>query len=93
MAKFLHRPKVTTFSIFARRINSIVFRLIGPRKFVDRRQNSIVPLSNEFLPQVIETQNGYTLPSRRFHCKSVIFVVSLARSVQASRVALSARTV
>jgi hypothetical protein len=34
--------------------NSIVFRLIGTRKFVDRRQNSVVPLSNEFLPEVIE---------------------------------------
>jgi hypothetical protein len=57
------------FSIFARRINSITFRLIGPREFVDRRQNSIVLLSNEFFPQVIEHNNGYMLPSRPFHRK------------------------
>jgi hypothetical protein len=42
------------FSVFARRIFSIVFRLIGPREFVDRLQISIVPVSNEFFPQIIE---------------------------------------
>jgi hypothetical protein len=63
------------FSIFARRIYSVVFRLIGPREFVDRLQNSVVPLSNEFLPQVIDNDNGYMLPSRPVHCKKCDFVV------------------
>ena len=84
-------PKSDDNSPFSRaRINSIVFRLIGPREFVDRRQNSIVPLSNEFLLQVIETHNGYMLPWRRFHCKSVIFVV-LAPLAASAGVASSAR--
>jgi hypothetical protein len=36
------------FAIFAARANSIVIRLIWPPKFVDRRENSVDPQSNEF---------------------------------------------
>jgi hypothetical protein len=64
--------------------------LIGPREFVDRRQNSIVPPSNEFLPQIIENTNGHVLPSRRFLRKNVIFVVFAPLAARAE-VALSAR--
>jgi hypothetical protein len=57
--------------------------LIGPRKFVDRRQNSVVPLSNEFLLQVIENKIAYMLPSRRFHAKKYDFrCFRLARAVR-----------
>jgi hypothetical protein len=85
-------PKSDEYSpVLARRINSIAFRLIGPREFVDRRQNSIVPLSNEFVPQVIERHSGYMLPSRRFSCESVIFVV-WAPLAACAGVVLSART-
>jgi hypothetical protein len=60
--------------------------LLGPREFVDRRQNSIVPPSNEFLPQVIENaERSYaaiaTIPLQKvdFRC------FRRARPAQASR--------
>jgi hypothetical protein len=40
--------QVTTSPRSTARTNSIVFRLIGRLKFVDRRRNSIDPVSNEF---------------------------------------------
>ena len=71
--RFRTPEKQWNLSGFARRINSIVFRLIGPCTFVDRQQNSIVPLSNEFYPQLIEIPSGHMLRSRPFHCKKCDF--------------------
>jgi hypothetical protein len=39
--------------VFLPRGNSIVIRLLGQQKFVDRAKNFIVPLSNEFGPQAV----------------------------------------
>jgi hypothetical protein len=50
------------FPVFGAGANSIVIRLIGPFEFVDRRENSIDPLSNEFDSQQVEIKGNYTQP-------------------------------
>jgi hypothetical protein len=47
--------------------------LIGLREFVDRQQNSIVPLSNEFFPQLLEVPSGHLVRSGSFHSKECDF--------------------
>jgi hypothetical protein len=48
--------------VFATGANSIVIRLIGPFEFVDRRENSVDPLSNEFDSQEVEIAGYHTQP-------------------------------
>ena len=55
--------------------NSIDIRLMGPLEFVDRLQNSIDPISNEFDLQATEKTTGYTGQSGHLMAKSSIFVV------------------
>ena len=50
------------FPVFAAGANSIVIRLIGPFEFVDRRENSVDPLSNEFDSQEVEIASYHTQP-------------------------------
>jgi hypothetical protein len=57
------------FPVFAVGANSIVIRLIGPFEFVDSRENSVDPLSNEFDSQELEIASDYTQPSWPFHGK------------------------
>jgi hypothetical protein len=60
---------------FASEQNSIDIRLMGPLEFVDRLQNSIDPLNNEFYVQAAEKATSYTSPAGRLMAKSSIFVV------------------
>jgi hypothetical protein len=55
--------------------NSIDIRLMGPLKFVDRLQNSIDPLSNEFDVQASEKTTSYIGTTGYLMAKSSIFVV------------------
>ena len=57
------------FPVFAAGANSIVIRLIGPFEFVDRLENSVDPLSNEFDSQEVEIASYHTQPSWPFHGK------------------------
>jgi hypothetical protein len=54
---------------------SIVIRLFQRFKFVDILQNSAVPLSNEFVLQLIETTFCYAALSAPLGPKNAIFVV------------------
>jgi hypothetical protein len=57
------------FPVFAAGANSIVIRLIGPFEFVDRRENSVDPLSNEFDSQEVEIESYHIQPPWPFHGK------------------------
>jgi hypothetical protein len=63
------------FPVSLGRTNSVVFRLIRRLEFVDPRQNSIDPLSNEFPVQGVEITSDYTRRHSTFTAKSTIFVV------------------
>ena len=84
----------TPLPVFATGANSIVIRLIGPFEFVDRRENSVDPLSNEFDSQEVEIASYHIQPSWPFHGKKRDFrciglqecsgAVPLHRCVQSS---------
>src|SRR6201998_4447696 len=89
-----HLPVAAPFPVLAAGANSIVIRLIGPFEFVDRRENSVDPLSNEFDSQEVEIASYHTPPSWPFHGKKRDFrciglqewsdAVPLHRCVQSS---------
>src|ERR1700739_3276610 len=64
-----HLPVAAPFPVLAAGANSIVIRLIGPFEFVDRRENSVDPLRNEFDSQEIEIASYHAQPSWPFHGK------------------------
>ena len=64
-----HLRVAAPFPVFAAGANSIVIRLIGPFEFVDRRENSADPLSNEFDSQDVEIASYHTQSAWPFHGK------------------------
>jgi hypothetical protein len=71
-------------------VHSIVIRLFGTAKFVDRAQNSIVPPSNEFGLQLLEKASGF-LPKpavgRQESRFSLFFARMLTRYMSAGELA------
>jgi hypothetical protein len=76
----LERGEVTRFAVFTARPNFIVFRLLRPLKFVDRRQNPVDPLSSESSSQTTEITSDCTGRHSRFMAESTIFVVFRRRA-------------